>query len=116
MAELNDNNPKDQDRASAFALSDEDIRVYGSEEGQKRLAFRREHKHAREFSKKISDLMVEYQCFFLASNNSIIMHDETTDIYYNVGKFYDGVHFADINAFTDEELKESIMKWGKYAG
>lgn len=116
MAELNEDKPRDHDRVSAFTWSDDDIRVYGPEEGQKRLSFRREHKHAREFSKKISDLMVEYRCFLSASLNSIILHDETTDTYYNVGMFYDGTHFADISAMTDDELKSAILKWGKNAG
>jgi hypothetical protein len=69
------------------------------------------HDNAKEFCRIASNIMAEHKCFLFVANNKLYLHDKKSGRVYDTGEFYDGMHFADLSAFSDKELDERIMPW-----
>lgn len=73
-----------------------------------------DHANATEFCRIISNLMCDRKCFLSVSNNNLYLHDRRNDRYYDVGEFYDGIHFIDLSKVSKEELDSRVMSWGAH--
>ncbi len=69
------------------------------------------HDNIREFCAKITQTMLDHQCFMYVANGKLYINDRKNSRDYECCEFYDGMHFADLSTYTDQEIEDSVMNW-----